>query len=139
MRVDDGDVYPNRRTVIVIDDDLGFVFWLGHLLDEFGFAAFPARTIRDAEELRHELRLEPDLIIVNAALPGTAEFISQLRLEGGRFKVVAVAQHIDQPVAPEIGAVAVRAKPSGRDEAAKLQWLRLVQGLLSTETNSAPT
>jgi hypothetical protein len=32
------------KTVLIVDEDLGFVFWLGRLLTETGYQAWPARS-----------------------------------------------------------------------------------------------
>ena len=30
-------------TVLIIDNDLGFIFWLGQILNDVGYAALPAK------------------------------------------------------------------------------------------------
>lgn len=130
-------MYCSQQTVLIVDDDLGFVFWLGRALDESGFAAFPARNIPDAEALLRELRLSPDLLIVNPALPGTTEFLEGLRLSEAGFKVIALSEDAEQPGASQLGAVATRPKPCRRDEVSELGWLDLIQSVLTREAGFA--
>src|SRR5260370_6183096 len=46
------------RTVLIVDRELGFVFWLSQALDEAGYRAFPAKSIPDANNLLLELNIE---------------------------------------------------------------------------------
>jgi DNA-binding response OmpR family regulator len=125
-----------QQIVLILDDDLGFVFWLGHALDESGLAAFPARSTPDAKVLLRELKFNPDLLIVNPALPGTAEFIDELRRSAVRLKVIAITQDVRQRVEPRLGAVATGPKPRGPDETSKSEWLRLIQSVLMRNANA---
>jgi len=130
-------VYCSQQTVLIVDDDLGFVFWLGRALDESGFAAFPARSIPDAQALLRELKLSLDLLIVNPALPGTAEFIDGLRQSEAGFKVIAVTEDVEQPWDSPLGAIATRPKPRGRDDISKWEWLHLILSVLTREAGFA--
>ena len=79
------------KTVLVVDSDLGFVFWLGHGLDQTGYAAFPAKSVPTAKKLLGELKIGVDLLIVNSALPDAAGLVDVLRGIHQRLKVVVVA------------------------------------------------
>jgi hypothetical protein len=35
-------------TVLIIDNDLGFMFWLGQILSEAGYAVLPAKSAPEA-------------------------------------------------------------------------------------------
>src|SRR5882724_4454329 len=58
------------RSVLIVDRDLGFVFWLGRALDDAGYQALPAKGIGDATELLGHMNLEIDLLIVSPSMPG---------------------------------------------------------------------
>jgi len=130
-------VYSSPQTVLIVDDDLGFVFWLGRALDESGCAAFPARSIPDAGALLRELKVSLDLLIVNPTLPGTAGFIEGLRRSGAQFKVIAVTEDVEQPWDSPLGAIATRPKPRGRDDISKWEWLHLILSVLTREAGFA--
>ena len=49
------------KTVLVIDSDLGFVFWLGRGLDQAGYPSFPAKSVPNAKTLLNELKIAVDL------------------------------------------------------------------------------
>ena len=61
---------PPAPTVWLVDDDLGFVYWLGSIFTEAGCRALPALSCREAVALMKRLGIEPDLIVLNPHLPG---------------------------------------------------------------------
>jgi DNA-binding NtrC family response regulator len=79
------------ETILLVDDDLGFVFWLGRVLDDAGYAAFPAKSVTDAAALIVQCRLLADLLIINSALPGAPAFVEELRNSRPNLEVIGVA------------------------------------------------
>ena len=67
------------KTVLIVDEDLGFVFWLGHLLNNAGYQVWPARNGEDAAALMDELGAELDLLIIDPNLRGAAAFLEKQR------------------------------------------------------------
>jgi len=66
--------------IIILDDDLAFVLWLGHTLLANGYSAFPATSVPEALTLIRELQGESvDLVIANPVLPGVSELLDGLR------------------------------------------------------------
>ena len=76
-------------TVLIIDNDLGFVFWLGQILNEAGYAALPAKSASEAVDLMSGNNIEPDLLIINPSLPGVARLVAGLRRFRPGLKVIA--------------------------------------------------
>jgi hypothetical protein len=66
-------------TVLIIDNDLGFMFWLGQILNEAGYAVLPAKSASEAVELMSENNIEADLLIINPSLPGVVRLVGELR------------------------------------------------------------
>lgn len=66
------------KTVLIVDDDLGFVFWLGEIFTGLGWNAVPALNCRRAISLADMLDLNTDLIVVNPALRGVPELLRKL-------------------------------------------------------------
>ena len=71
------------KTVLIIENDLGWVFWLGQALDEIGYQALPAKDVADAISLLRELKSNIDVLIVNPTLKGVVPFIERLRRSHG--------------------------------------------------------
>jgi DNA-binding response OmpR family regulator len=78
------------KTTLIVDGDLGFVFWLGQGLDRVGYAAFPARSVPAAQKLVEEFKITVDLLIINPALADADEFTQTIRGANRRVAVVAV-------------------------------------------------
>lgn len=113
-----------------MDRELGFVFWLGHVLDDAGYQALPAKSIKDATALLGQLNLEIDLLIVSPSLDGARGFADALRRFQGHLKVIAVVDEGEDPGSVSWGADAAERRPLNPDNASRAQWLRTVQRVL---------
>ena len=125
------------KTVLIIDGDLGFVFWLGKLLGDAGYQALPAKGVSEASALLGELNTEIDLVIVNPSLPGAADFVNALRRSQPNSKVLAALGEKDQSADQvQISDVTAR-KPLVQDRGASSSWLRIVEHALGTPLDSS--
>lgn len=121
---------PHLKTVLILDDELGFVFWLGHLLDAAGYSALPAKSVPDAAMLIMQLDLRVDVLVINLALAGAADFIGAMHRSQMGVKVIGVLN--DPAEAAHIPRVnAVQLKNSTLSEAEKLGWLECIQRVLA--------
>lgn len=115
-------------TVLIVDRDLGFIFWLGRMLDDVGYRAIPAKDVRNAISLLDELSLDIDVLIVNAWLPGIVSWVDFLRQSRRDLKVIAV---VEDSEAPHLAGVdASKPRPSRLDEETRSEWLHLIRNLL---------
>ena len=119
------------KTVLLVDDNLGFAFWLGQALDRAGFETWPARSVPAAESLLEEVPLAVDLLVINASLPRAPAFATHLGRSRTDFKVIAVYEGAPDLVESFPQASAVHQKPQTIDIAAKLEWVQLVSVVLS--------
>jgi DNA-binding response OmpR family regulator len=88
------------KTILLVDSDLGFAFWLGHALDQAGYDALPARSAADGLSLVRELNVTVDLVVVRASLPSAATLVGDLRKAfGSQVKVIAI---VDEETAAEV-------------------------------------
>ena len=121
------------KTVLIVDDDLGFLFWLGHALGAAGFESLPATSVEDARRLLEELRVPLDLLIANPALPRIPAFVTAVHSSQAYLKVISLAA----PGDARLGRVdAYCAKPAVPDEDARVAWLAIVRSVL--ESHPAP-
>ena len=114
------------QTVLIIDTDLGFVFWLGGVLDDGGYRAIPARDVSDAISLVDQFKLEIDVLIVNLTLQKSAPFVEYLRRLN--VKVIALTEDEEAPLPTHVDAS--RQRPSTVEESTGLEWLDLVKSVL---------
>ena len=77
-------------TVLIVDPDLGFVWWLGEILGNAGCAVVPALNCEHAISLMKELSLSLDVIFVDPTLTAVPSIIETLRAGQDRIKVVDV-------------------------------------------------
>jgi DNA-binding response OmpR family regulator len=117
------------KAILLIDTDLGFLFWLGQALDRAGYEAFPARSIPDAIALLADFHLTVGSVILNCLLPGADRFIATLRQSQNYLKVISLAEDEHEPVP---GIDAVFCKPSEINERSKAELVRMVQKVVAT-------
>jgi len=120
------------KNILIVDDDLGFVFWLCHVLDAAGYETVPATSMPEALAALAELDLWVDLLIIRRALPGADAFAAELRSsQQGRLKAIAV---IDENEAQNQSIAAWdgwQVKLKVPDAVAREMFLSLVQGALA--------
>jgi len=124
--------------VLIVDSELGFVFWLGQTLDKAGYQVFPAKSIPDASRLLLEANIEIDLLIVSPSTPGAPEFAADLRRSQGHLKLIALIGHEEDPAARLPGMDASQRKPLSIDEASRKEWLETIQRLFDNDTATTP-
>lgn len=117
------------KTVLILDDDLGFAFWLGHLLDAAGYLAMPAKSVPDAAKLIVQLNLAVDVLVINLAVPGSVDFIAASQRPNRDLRVVGVLNDsVEVANVPRVHAI--HFKGTALDEQARADWLNCVQGVL---------
>ena len=77
-------------SILLIDSDLGLLFWLGRILDHAGYQAFPARSVPDAVALLRELHLTVGVLILNCSLPEAEDLVPTLRRSYRFLKVICL-------------------------------------------------
>jgi DNA-binding NtrC family response regulator len=132
MEISEGRREPERKsgaTILLVDPDLGFVFWLGQALDSAGYNALPAESVRSAQELIREHKVAVDILVIDPLLPDAFAFISHLRQSRPAFKVVAVIPEDWEKLTPMTKVDAFQRKPENLTAMASLQWINLIQNL----------
>jgi hypothetical protein len=112
------------KNILIVDNDLGFIFWLGNVLVDAGYQAWPVCNPSDAiSGAGRKLAVQPDLLIVNASLPVVPELIAHYRRTQADLKVMALGpQSTTLP-----GVSAWRPTPGLTDNSAKREWVRAVK------------
>ena len=98
-------------TVLIVDDNLGFVTWLGATLAANGYPTLPASTSSAAEFLIAERLIATiDLAIVNLELTGSLELVRALRRANRVLKVIAIEDSMSIVRPSEVDAAHSRSK-----------------------------
>jgi len=121
-------VFPPHRkpTVLIVDDDLGFVMWLGEIFTELGWNTVPASDCQGALTLVGLLHMDVDLIVVNPALEGVSQMVgafSRVR----RPKIVLIG---GPDVVADIPADATLDRPDIGTPVSRAEWTKRVQKLV---------
>lgn len=110
-------------TILIVDDDLGFVIWVGVTLAMSGYATVPAASVSEAKQLIQQLKVPIDLAIVNLALADMFALIEALRRSDRSMQVIAIENLPGGTHAPKVNAVYSRSEADW--PAAVLRVLRL--------------
>ena len=121
------------KTVLIVDDDLGFVFWVGQALDRVGYNALPAKGVAEAKALIESFRIGIDLLMIGAALPDAAAFAAELLMRHTGVKILGLIESGKQPPESFPGVIGWQCKPDSRDEGWKADCITLVQTLLPAD------
>ena len=112
--------------VLIVESDLGFVFWLGQALDKAGYASMPAKNVSDAFSVISDFDLTVGLLIVNPRLPGAAVLADLVHRSAPGAWVIGLTDNPTTLAAfPWVDSY--QSKPKTRTEIAKLEWLQIIQ------------
>ena len=114
--------------VLVVDDDLGLVCWLGQIFSEVDCRVVPALNCRQAVSLTAKLNVRVDVIVVNPELERVPEMIQKLSFRR-TVKVVALRNH-DGRDGAAIGADSRLERPSAEQPLLHEEWLERARGVL---------
>jgi DNA-binding response OmpR family regulator len=117
------------KTVLVVDHDLGFVFWLGQLLDRVGNEALPAKSVPDAFSLLSTFKPSVDVLVVNPSLPSAADLVATLRYSQEHLSVIGLLESPEVPSDRLWGFDSVRQRPIMVDEVTQFEWLQLIESI----------
>jgi hypothetical protein len=122
------------KTILLVDSDLGFAFWLGHALDQAGYDALPARSSIDGLSLVRELKVTVDLVVVRASLPSAATLVGDLRKEfGSQVKVIAIVDEAT-PAEARPWADIESLRPRVADENSRVALVQMVRMVMMEGT-----
>jgi CheY-like chemotaxis protein len=117
--------------ILIVEGDLGFVFWLGRALDYAGHSSLPAKDVQDASSLLRDLNPDVALIIVNPRLSGAAALVQQMRGATPDIKVIELTENAREPGWRLPFADTCKSKPRVADEAAAREWIAAVETILA--------
>ena len=116
------------KNILIVEDDLGFIFWLGGALAAADYQPWPACGVSEATEFVGKAAIPVDLLIVNPSLPGVSKLVAVLRRSQGELKVIALGSEDKTKLT---GINAWHRKPSLAQEPVKQEqeWLEAVKGV----------
>lgn len=116
-------------TVLIVDDDVAFVWWLGEMFTEAGYQVIPALNGNQALSLVGNLQVEINVLIVNTALSGVGQLVKSLAESAGDLKIVLIHDNRNSKT-PNFRYDASLTRPVGREPVSREDWLRKLRTLL---------
>jgi CheY-like chemotaxis protein len=123
------------KNILIVDNDLPFVFWLCQVLGAAGYETVPATGVPEAVAAMAELDIRVDLLMVRRALPGADAFAAELRsTQRGRLKAIALIGQNETQSDSIAGWDGWQIKLKVSDAIARKIFLSLVQSALTDGT-----
>ena len=117
-------------TVLIVDDDLGFVWWLGDIFKEEGARCVPALSCGEATVHIKRLGIEPDMVILNASLDGASKLVEHCIQTNRRLRIVTIGAP-SKALGVSIQLHAIIERPSPSDPIFRGEWSEKLRKLLS--------
>ncbi len=118
---------PSRAPVVlIVDEDLGFVWWLGQMFSQAGCQVVPALSSEQSDSYARNLNV--DVMVVNPELAGVPELIRGMSSTRTP-KIVAIRNH-NASVRGAVRADATLERPSGWGAVSQNEWLGCVRRLV---------
>jgi len=124
------------KNILIVDNDLAFVFWLCQVLDAAGYETVPATGIPEAVAALEELDVWVDVLMARRNLPGADGFAEELRSsQQGQLKTIALIDQNDQRSESIVAWDGWQIKLNVSDAIAQTIFLSLVQSALTKGTD----
>jgi PleD family two-component response regulator len=118
-------------TVLIVDDDLGFISWLGAIIHEVGYRPVPALCARQALSLVEEFSLNVAVVVLNPELEGIRTLIRTLNQAQSRLVKVILIRDPTAPTSVVIHAHAILERPCGWESESRHEWLGTLSRILA--------
>jgi hypothetical protein len=126
------------HTLLIVDNDVGFLWWLGEIFTEAGYRAVPALNCSQALAAVKKFQLQIDLLVVNPALTGVARLATSLERLNRDIKIVVIREGPIGLKYPGFRYDATLTRPSGWEPISRTDWLRKLRTLLR-QLETTPT
>jgi FixJ family two-component response regulator len=120
---------PGAPTILIVDEDVGLVWWLGELFHEAGYQSIPALSSKQALALVRGDHKGVDLLVIDPRLWGASRLIKTL--SRARPPKLVFTQGPGEVTIPAVRPVAVLERPDGWGPISRAEWRQTVQRILS--------
>ena len=127
---------PAATTVWIVDNDLGYVWWLGEVFTEAGCRTLPSLSCEQALALFKRLNVGIDLLVVNPQLPDVVKMLRLLSRAHPNLKIVAIGNAF-AAIPADLRPQASLERPSPSDPISRAEWIKKVRRLLKEVASAA--
>jgi hypothetical protein len=120
-----------KKVVLIVARDLGFMCWLGLTLGSAGLDALPAKKVSDAKKLIRDFDLHVDVLVIDPQVEGAEKFAESMRRSPHQAKTIAVGAGTDPRAVLAAAPFELWKAPPGRsDPRAAVDWVHTVESQL---------
>jgi hypothetical protein len=129
---------------LIVDNDLGFLMWLGEVFAEAGCQAVPALHCRQALTLAKRVNSPITTLVLNPELPGAARTVKLLLAANPAMQIVFIRPSTADPEPGDVNyrrlakiqssGIPVRfwlERPSALEPISRLQWVAKIRKILA--------
>src|SRR5215472_7360985 len=117
------------KSILVADDDPGFLLWAASILAQAGYSLKPAKSVTEALKWIDDPDAEYHLLLINPNFPAAHYLVQRARERHPGLKVVSL---IETSWVASIGADAVITKPADVDSPDTVSaWVKQIDHLIS--------
>jgi hypothetical protein len=122
---------PSSDFALIVDNDLGFLMWLGELLSELGCQAVPALHCRQALHLSKRFELPITILLLDPELPGAARMVKLLTTANPGVRVALIRNsNLDRVDSTSIRSCCTVERPSPGEPISRPEWLAKIRNVL---------
>ena len=116
------------KTILVVDNDLGFMAYLCSTLTKAGYLALPATNTERAKQLLMELNISHvDVLVVNLDVAGGVDLAKSLRRKHVKIIAIEGARRSEFQV---VQIAAILRRSEGPSEVIEREWLQSLRKVL---------
>ena len=126
---------------LIIDDDLGFLMWLGELFASLGWQSVPSLHCRQALALTKQFDLPIRTLVINPELRGAKQLLARLAAAYPGLRVVLIpnapvchtglSPSLRQAPPRGIRACSLLERPAPGEQVSRTEWVSKIRKMLS--------
>ncbi|HUI78889.1 MAG TPA: hypothetical protein VLY24_13265 [Bryobacteraceae bacterium] len=127
-----------KKVVLIVASDLGFMCWLGLTLGAAGLDALPAKKVSDAKKLIRDFDLHVDVLVIDPKLESAEKFAESLRQAPHHAKAIALtASKVNGLATADSPFELWKTFPQKSDAKAAADWVHAVESQLTVALKTA--
>jgi ActR/RegA family two-component response regulator len=115
---------------LIVDDDVGFILWLGEMFTAHGYQAYPALNCRQALALTRKLALDLNVLVLNPKLRGAARVMEVLTNAHPSLRIILIRDPSASVTAFPNSTHATLDRPRAWEPVVREQWIAQMRKIL---------
>jgi DNA-binding NtrC family response regulator len=116
--------------VLIVDDKIAFILWLGEMFTANGYQAYPALNCRQALALTKKLALQVDVLVLNPKLRGAARAMEALSDAHPSLRVILIRDPAESTTSVPNSHHATLDRPRSSEPVLRDEWIAQIRKVL---------